>query len=458
MKKLFCLVFVLFFLASVLAADLTIEEKDSQNVIIGGLEMPAVFNLEITNHGNLEDFNIYNLLGFSISPTKINIPKGQTKDVQLEVYPYGEFKFRGFYNFKYYVQDSNSDVESFLWLEVIDLKDAFEVGASEIEPDSGVLNFYIHNKKNFYFENIDAEFSSSFFNVDETFSLEPYEKKIFSVDLDKEDIKKLGAGFYTINSDVTYEGETANVEGILKFAEKDVLTSTDKNFGFIINTITIKKENEGNVLAKTEISVDKNLISRLFTSFNVQPDVVEREGYVIHYIWDREIKPGEVLEVVVKTNWTIPFIICLLIILVIVYAKRSAKGDIVLKKKVQFVQAKGGEFALKVSILVQANTYVEKVNIIDKLPTLVKIYEKFGFYSPTRVDEKNRKIEWNFDKLEAREIRTISYVVYSKVGVLGKFALPSATAIYEKGGKIKETESNRAFFVAEQRKGNEEDE
>jgi len=45
----------------------------------------------------------------------------------------------------------------------------------------------------------------------------------------------------------------------------------------------------------------------------------------------------------------------------------------------------------------------------------------------------------------------IHYLVYSKVGVLGKFALPSATAIYEKEGKVKETTSNRAFFVSETR-------
>jgi len=48
----------------------------------------------------------------------------------------------------------------------------------------------------------------------------------------------------------------------------------------------------------------------------------------------------------------------------------------------------------------------------------------------------------------------VSYIVYSKIGVLGKFALPPTTAIYEKEGKIKETESNKAYFMAEERKRN----
>ena len=63
---------------------------------------------------------------------------------------------------------------------------------------------------------------------------------------------------------------------------------------------------------------------------------------------------------------------------------------------------------------------------------------------------KNRRIEWHFDKLEAGESRIISYIIYSKVGVLGKFALPTTTAVYEKEGEIHESESNHAFFIADQ--------
>jgi len=129
----------------------------------------------------------------------------------------------------------------------------------------------------------------------------------------------------------------------------------------------------------------------------------------------------------------------------------------VLKKKVTFVRAKGGEFALKVSLFVHAKKYIEKVQIIDRLPALVKIYEKFGGEIPSKVEEDKRRLEWNFEKLEAGEIRVISYIVYSKVGVLGKFALPSATAIFQRDGVIKNEESNRAFFMAEQRTKDEED-
>jgi len=96
--------------------------------------------------------------------------------------------------------------------------------------------------------------------------------------------------------------------------------------------------------------------------------------------------------------------------------------------------------------------YIERVSIVDKLPALTKIYEKFGREQPTRIDEKNKRIEWVFEKLEENEIRVLSYILYSKIGMVGKFALPPTTSIYEREGKIKETKSNNAYFVSEQKK------
>jgi hypothetical protein len=53
--------------------------------------------------------------------------------------------------------------------------------------------------------------------------------------------------------------------------------------------------------------------------------------------------------------------------------------------------------------------------------------------------------------MQPGERRVFSYIIYSKIGVLGKFALPSVTAVYEKEGKVKEAQSNQAFFMLEPR-------
>jgi hypothetical protein len=204
--------------------------------------------------------------------------------------------------------------------------------------------------------------------------------------------------------------------------------------------------------------IKKNIISRLFTSFDPDPDAVERIGSIVYYTWNKDLKPGETMQIRVKTNWLYPLLLIIFVVAIIILVKQSTATDVIIRKKVSYVKAKGGQFALKVTLFVNSKTYVERVNIVDRLPSLMKVYERFGGEKPTRVSEEARLIEWDFEKLEQGEIRTISYIIYSKnVGVMGKFALPSAVAIYQKEGEIKEASSNKAYFVTEQRKGDVED-
>ncbi len=458
MKKIFILtILILLILPSVLAINLNIEKQSSNEVLIHGLKMPAVFDLNITNLGPTDTFKLYNLVGLSIRPETVSINSGETKEIKLKISPIGDLDVRGFYTFKYTIRGSDeSEIDQQLTVKIIDLKNAFEIGTEEFDSDSNSLDIYIHNKVSFDFSEINAKFTSAFFNFEENFSLDPNQKKSFNVQLNKDDFKKLMAGFYTLNAKISVGDENANVEGIIKFVEKNLVTTTKKDYGFIINTKIIEKTNEGNVLAKSETVLKKNIISRLFTNFSPQPDIIERQGLTIYYTWERQIKPGETLKIIVKTNWLFPLLVILFIVTIVILAKQYAKTNLVLKKKVSFVRAKGGEFALKVSIFVYAKKYIERVSVIDRLPPLVKIHERFGGEKPLRINEKNKRIDWEFEKLEAGETRILSYIVYSKIGVLGKFALPATTAIYERDGEVHETTSNRAFFIAEQKQGKEE--
>lgn len=455
MKKIALSLIILLTLPSILAINIKVEKQSSDETMIAGLKGPVVFDLEVTNFGETDNFEFYNLVGFEMFPVgTINIRSGQTEDVELKISPIGEFYERGSYTFGCFIRGQDAtEKEEKLTFRIVELKDVFEIGSGEVDSDSNSIKIYIQNKVNFKFEEINTKFSSVFFDFEEKFDLDANERKEFDVQLNKEDIKKLMAGFYTLNAEISVDDEKANIEGVIKFLEKNLITTTKKDYGIIINTNIITKTNEGNVLEKSETIIKKNIISRLFTSFSPEPDIVERQGISVYYTWAREIKPGESIEIIVKTNWSFPFIVILLIIATVLLVKKYSRTDLILRKKISFVRAKGGEFALKVSVFAQAKKYIERVSIIDRLPPLVKIHERFGGEKPSRVDEKTRRIEWNFEKLEAGEIRMISYIVYSKIGVLGKFALPSAIAVYDREGKIKEAESNKVFFMAEQKKG-----
>lgn len=454
MKKILVIFLALFLLNFISAINLNIEKAGSNEAMIQGINQPAVFHLNITNRGAGDNLQFYNLLGFSMAPKgTVAINQGESKMVDLMIYPRDGFKYEGFYTIQYFIRGQDgSELPEEATIKILKLEDSVEIGSGEVSPESNSLQIYAYNKENFNFQNIDIHFSSAFFDFEKNFSLSPHGKKTFDVQLDKESFKKLMAGFYTLNADVKVDGERAKIEGVIKFAEKDILTTTKKNFGLFINTQTIQKKNEGNTVASSETVVKKNILSRLFTTVSPEPDIVERSGLAVYYTWSKKLNPGESMDISVKTNWFLPFFVILFIVAIVILAKQYVRTDLTMNKKVSFVQAKGGEFALKVSVFVHANRFVEKVNIIDMLPPLVRIYEKFPSTDrPKRINEKARRIEWDFDSLQPGETRILSYIIYSKIGVMGRFALPSATAVYQRDGDVKETNSNKAFFMTEPR-------
>lgn len=446
---------ILIIFPSVLAINIQVETQSSDEVIIQEINKPAIFNLEITNMGGSDSFAFYNIQSFRMTPMgTIPIANKETKNVEVTFFPIQDnFETTSPYQIiEYYIKATDGTQEKQqLTIKVLKLKDVFEINSDKIIPGANEINVSIRNKEDIDFENIKVKFSSTFFESKKEFSLEPKEEKTFKIKLEQEELKKLKAGFYTLIAEVQTKEKKARVEGTIHFDEKSDIVTDEQSSGWFVNTYKISRTNKGNTLNNFETRIEKNIVSRLFTSFSPQPDSSERDGSTVEYYWNQDIKPGETRDIIVRTNWFYPFFVIIFIVAIVFLAKRLSQTDLVLKKRVSFVRAKGGEFALKISITASAQKYIEKVRIIDKLPPLVKIHEKFINEKPI-VNEKNKTLEWNFEKLEAGEIRRLSYIVYSKVGVLGKFALPSTVALYQKNGEIKESTSNRAFFIAEPNK------
>ncbi|GAI68935.1 unnamed protein product, partial [marine sediment metagenome] len=190
---------MIFILPTIAAINLQIEKQSSNEVMILDLNNPAIFNLNVTNHGPSDDFLFYTFFGITTQPTgTVHINQGETKDVQIQILPSYNLK-TGFSTFNLFIQAGDrSETEKQLTVRIVDLKDAFEVGSGEINPETSSLQVYIHNKVNFDFGEINVTFSSVFFDFGESFSLGQNERKNFDVQLNKEDFKKLMAGFYTL--------------------------------------------------------------------------------------------------------------------------------------------------------------------------------------------------------------------------------------------------------------------
>jgi hypothetical protein len=404
--------------------------------------------------GLSDSFNIYNLLGFVMNPTNpVQINQGETKNVAVTIYPRSNLAYNGYYIFNYIIQDSQGNqLPQSLSFQMINLQGAFQVGASEINPQSDSVTIYIKNLVNFNFDNVTAQFNSPFFILNQQFSLAPFEQKQFEVNLNKNDFKSLLAGFYTLSAQVTAGGGNATVQGSIDFSKQNILNTSENKYGILISTDVIQKINEGNTIADSQTVIEKNIISRIFTTFNPTPDSAERHGLSIDYIWENQIQPGDTLTITARTNWFLPLIVVVFIAAIVFFVVQFSKTALSLNKRVSFLRAKGGEFALRVTVVVTARKFIEKVTVVDRLPFVAKLYEKFGAERPTRVDEKSRRLEWHFDRLMPGESRVLSYIIYSKVGVLGRFALPTTRAVYQRDGKAHEAESNQAFLITDQSK------
>lgn len=457
-RIVFFIVFLMFMIipiSLVSAINLEIEKRVISDVIIKELDNPAVFEFTIRNLDAADSFEFYTLVGVDIFPAEtFTLTEGESKKIIVEIKASDSVKkSSGYYTFVYKIKSSNTGVqEDRLTIRLVNLKDAIGLGTSDITPDSDKIIVYLENKENFNFSSIEAEFSSVFFQATETFSLGAFERKPITINLDKEKLGALIAGPYILVANIEVENVRETLESTIKFLEKSGLVTSETKEGILLSRYEVEKRNEGNLITLAEINVRKDVISRLFTTFNILPEKVERKGFFVSYSWQKELRPGESLKVVTRTNWLLPIIILVAVLLILLLTQIYLTSDIILRKRISYVKTKGGEFALKVSINVKARRFAEKIEVLDKLPPVVKLYERYGTIVPDKVDIKNKRLGWNIENLNAGGEIILSYIIYSKIGVVGKFELPAATAVYEREGKIKETSSNKVFFVNEPNK------
>ncbi len=444
---MFLLIFTLININLVLG-QLEIEKEIISNTAIIELDTPALFNITITNTGSTDTFQIYNLVGINMDPsTPFTISKNQSKNILLKVYPRQTI---GFYNFEYKIKDSGLNIKTDeINLNTINLKDAFEISVSGITPDSKKAIISFENKVGHSFENVDISYSSAFFEHQDKFSINANEKKQFEIDINPEKSKLLLAGPYIVKSEILINQKSFIIESIMYFNERLGIDTERTDKGILLKTLTIKKQNNGNLKSEATLEITKDIFSAMFTTFSLPPLSKDFQGLNIQYSFQKELSPGQNLEVTAKTNYWISLLIFLLILIAVSLYKKYKTESVVISKRATSVKTKGGEFALKITIRVKAREFVEHLSVIDKIPRMVKIYERFGSITPDKVDHQNRRIEWNIESLNPNEERIFSYIIYSKFGVLGKFELPRTKVTYEHQEKIKESLSEKAFFINE---------
>ncbi len=450
-KEVLLLIFTLF-LSSFVSAEfnLQVEKIDKGAVIISELNNPAVYEFIITNNGASDMAEIYSLVSVSMMPKgTFLIPSGVSK-LEVRAYPGKEYRrVEGLYSFEYQLRGLNEGIfKDKLTFRTVSLRDVLNIEDIKLSLNDNTVEVKVKNNVNTHLENVELHFSSQFFDSVKTVSLDPFQETNITLDVNKDRVARLSAGQYPMEVEIELEDESVSYKGNIDYLEKESISVSRESSGFIVRENNIIKTNEGNIPVEAEIEIKKDTFSRLFTTFSSDPTETERSGLLVNYIWKREIGPDESLSVTTTTNYTFPFFLIILVVAVGFLVKTYTTNVLTLNKEVSFVKTKGGEFALKVILSVKARKHTDNIQLIDRLPGMAKLYEKFG-RQPDRIDEQSRRLFWNITGLNKGEERVFSYIIYSKVRAVGRFELPPALAVFEKDGKTHEVLSNRAYFVSE---------
>ncbi len=430
--------------------DLIVEKISRGEVVIAEASNPIEYELQISNNGIAEPYEIYSVVGISFSPRGTFFLPAGNSTLKVKAFPSEKaLKRTGVYTFQYHLKGQNSGVfTDTLSFKVIPFSEVFSFEGGNFLPTDNNVIISINNNQNTILENVSADITSKFFDEKRVLSFASFENVNVSLPIDTEKVKNVIAGSYLTKIELSIAGAKTSKEISIEYLESESVSVRKSSTGFLLRKTTITKMNEGNVPATTQIEQNRDVLTRLFTIHSLEPAIFERKGLLVHYVWEKEIQPGESYSVSSSTNYTFPFLLVLLVIVIAVIVGITIRRALSIHKRVSFVKTRGGEFALKVILHVRARKRVENVQIIDRLPGVTQIYERFG-NKPDKINHESRQLFWNIAHLNAGEERIYSYIIYTKVNIVGRFELPPAMASFKQNEQIKMVHSNRAYFVSE---------
>lgn len=437
------------------ALDDTIASSEVQKVYANNVLVPLFKSFAKVNVTILPlspgNYTLLTLADVNLVPEKVSTEKvGETFEITAN--SNRNLNFVGTYAVPFSLSDRGKKIldDEFVF-KLVDLEDTLEINSSQNDLSSGKIVFYIINKQNTNIQDLEVDFSSTFFEKSEIFNLTSYEQKKFSYDLFPGKSNILAGSYILKAAFRDLKGHKKLLEGkIIVIAQKNIIIE-DKSSGWIIKKHFVSKTNAGNTRERVIITEEKNLFTKLFTSFDVEPDSAISDGIKTIYSWDKQVEPGTSLIVTIRTNYFVPLALIIVIFLFVFGYKRYKESAVIVRKSIHPIRTATGDFALKIKLNIHAIKNIDKLTIIDSIPRMFKVYKDFGLIKPTKINVSDRRIHWSLGELKQGEERVVTYVLYSNIGVVGSFALPSAAAIYDMGKKVHEVRSNKVFFQSEQK-------
>jgi len=211
----------------------------------------------------------------------------------------------------------------------------------------------------------------------------------------------------------------------------DFVASPDSIHQLFKTTTEYRIVNLGNIPKTDLFKVQTNIFEKLFISSEPNPTEVKlRQQYMG---WELSLEPGEETTLIVTENYR-PALYILLIIVVVTMVYFIYRSPVSIKKEAIVIgSSEEGISDMKILLHVRNRSpdLIESITLTDMVPALAQLKKQkhIGTLAPSKILRHKKKgtiVKWELEALEPFEERIISYVIKTKMTIVGGYNLPIA--------------------------------
>ncbi len=310
------------------------------------------------------------------------------------------------------------------------------------DPRSPVkITVLTRNRNQLDISNMSIKITSDLFSEDYSLSLGPRKEKTTDFFFDLNPLQEPGA--YPIKISLYYprSGKTItdsevslNIDGYSSITP--VYNSSEELF---LRTETIFLENLGNEERTKEFSVYAPWPKRLFMYSDPKAERVKIDGKT-YLLWTTSLKSTESMTIFVYTNYRVPIILLIILVLGSAAYFIFRSPILILKEAAVVGEDSEGISEIKIRIFIKnrSNGSVNNISVTDKLPGITELIHSnhLGSMKPTRITKTQKKgtlLYWDIDGLDSYEERIITYRLKAKLKIIGDMTLPRARVKFDVG-------------------------
>lgn len=466
MKKraFFWILAVLLVLPITTASNIELTEAPFNNIIIE--EGAASFSVNIKNNQNIKDSfrfelpTIYGNWRIESFPAQIVINDYSSKSVELKIIPVNKPPKPDNYGFGIKVisnTNASQFVEHTFVFKVVTYDEAIKTTLSTpVTVDANRENLFrlqLENKYDTLIDKLTVVLESEYFSEEKIIALQPYETvtKDFVIELEppvEHGDAEIEIKFFKDDEEVLSRTEIINI-GDLPIIDSSKTPLSE----FLLKKEKIVRTNTGNLISN-EVYIKKiGFFEKLFTTTNIKPNEIIKQGNEYLLKWEFELSPGETRIIEIEANYRY-FVLALIILIALIYfIYRVSRRDIHISKKLVWLRrSKEGISSMNIQLSIKniSNNIVNNVKVMDQTIRTIERPTPAGPIEPTVIQSglNITRMLWEIKTLGKGEEVILSYTIKTKIPLLEDIKLPRAVGKYIKGRRRYLTKSNKVSLFS----------